>query len=67
MKLTTFKEKRMEKMGNTSQNQITQLNTQNMEEVTSLMNNNSSYIRNEDISIRSDRIGDDIESGNIFD
>ena len=54
-------------MGNVSQNQIAQLNTQNMEEVTSLMNNNSSYIKNQDISIRSDRLGEDLQNANIFD
>lgn len=48
----------MEK-GNVSsyQNLVMQMNNQNLEEVTNLLQNNSSFIPNEDISIRSERRG----------
>lgn len=67
VKLTTFKEKRMEKAGSSYQNQMIQLNNQNMEEVTNILQNNSSYIPNEDLSLRSERFADEIESSNLLD
>ena len=65
-KIITFKEKRIEKTHNSSYQNLLQLNTHNLEEVNSLMQNNS-VLHNDDNRERRNLEDTNIDTTNILD